>query len=209
VNLQYRKAGSNEETRTTNAIVSVPFAPEFRDLTDNAPLLEEVSRMTGGRVLPSDPNFANLYDEAGLAFPRTHLPLVQPLLLAWIVLFLLDVAVRRVVLDVRAAVRRVRTWVTSATGREQEQTISRLQARRQKLREQWSARTAEVAASRRYGGADDYKGELLNAEPKVEVQKPAPEKPAKPKPAKAASGGTHIDELLKAKRRKAGSDADG
>ena len=209
VNLQYRKTGSNEETRTTNAIVSVPFAPEFRDLTDNAPLLEEVSRITGGRVLPSDPNLANLYDEAGLAFPRTHLPLVQPLLLAWIVLFLLDVAVRRVVLDVRAAVRRVRTWVTSATRREQEQTISRLQARRQKLREQWSARTAEVAASRRYAGADDYEGELLNAEPKAEVQKPAPEKPAKPKPARAPSGGTHIDELLKAKRRKAGSDAGG
>ena len=76
--------------------------------------------MTHGRVLPldSDPNEANLYDSAGLKFPETHLPLVRPLMLAWLALFLLDVAVRRVIVDVRGALRRVRAWLASATRHE-------------------------------------------------------------------------------------------
>ncbi|MBN1507374.1 MAG: VWA domain-containing protein [Sedimentisphaerales bacterium] len=208
VNLQYRKTGPEEKPRLANAIVSVPFAPEFRDLTDNAPLLEEVSRMTGGRVLSldSDPNKVNLYEHAGLEFPQTHLPLVKPLMLAWIVIFLLDVAVRRVILDVRAGLRRVKSWVLSTAKREQDQTIARLQARRQKLRAQWSSRTADEILSRHYEGAEKYQGELLTNEPKRETEppvKPQMQEPSKPEP---PQGGTHIDQLLKAKRKKAGQD---
>jgi uncharacterized membrane protein len=203
VNLQYRMAGPEQGTRLANAIVTVPFAPEFRDLSDNAPLLAEVSRMTSGRVLSlaSDPNAVNLYDYAGLRFPETHLPLLRPLLLAWIVLFLLDVAVRRVVLDIRAALRRVKDWLARAARREEDQVIARLQARRQKLREQWSARTADARAAQRYEGAQKYEGELLSAEPKREVPAPAAPKSAEPKP---PAPGTHIDQLLQAKRRKTG-----
>ena len=71
VNLQYRRTGPEDTSRLANAIVSVPFAPEFRDLSDNAPLLKEISRITGGRVLSlaSDPNKANLYEHAGLDVP--------------------------------------------------------------------------------------------------------------------------------------------
>ncbi len=94
--------------------MTVPFAPEFRDLSDNLPLLEEVSRIAGGRILPADPNAANLYDYAGLSFPETNLPLLRPLMLAWLGLFLLDVAVRRVVIDVRAGLRRVQALVPEA-----------------------------------------------------------------------------------------------
>jgi hypothetical protein len=196
-------AGPEQGTRLANAIVTVPFAPEFRDLSDNAPLLAEVSRMTSGRVLSlaSDPNAVNLYDYAGLRFPETHLPLLRPLLLAWIVLFLLDVAVRRVVLDIRAALRRVKDWLARAARREEDQVIARLQARRQKLREQWSARTADARAAQRYEGAQKYEGELLSAEPKREVPAPAAPKSAEPKP---PAPGTHIDQLLQAKRRKTG-----
>jgi hypothetical protein len=154
VNLQYRKPGPEEGARLASAIVTVPFAPEFRDLSDNMPLLEEVSRMTDGRMLrlSSDPNEANLYDHAGLKFPETHLPLLRPLMLAWLAVFLLDVAVRRVVFDVRAALRRVRVWLTATARREEEQTLSRLQARRQKLREQWSSRKAEAVLQTPRGG---------------------------------------------------------
>ena len=208
VNLQYRKTGPEEKTRLTNAIVTVPFAPEFRDLSDNAPLLREVSKLTGGRVLPlaSDPNKADLYDRAGLVFPETHLPLLRPLMLAWIVIFLLDVAVRRIVLNVRAGLRRIASWIVTTAKREQDETIARLQARRQKLREQWSARTADTIVSKRYEGAQGYKGDLLSAEPKREVE--APKKPqAEPPPAKKTpQEGTHIDQLLKAKRKATGQD---
>ena len=208
VNLQYRKAGPEEGTRLANAIVTVPFAPEFRDLSDNAPLLEDVSEMTGGRVLDlsSDPNEADLYDYAGLTFPETHLPLLRPLMLVWIALFLLDVAVRRVVLDVRAGLRRIRTWLTATAKREQDQTIARLQARRQKLREQWSARKAAAIVTKRYDGGDKYGGELLSAEPKREVVTPPKAEAETPREKKGPSGATHIDQLLKAKRKVTGQD---
>jgi uncharacterized membrane protein len=210
VNLHYRKAGAEGTAQLANAIVTIPFAPEFRDLSDNTPLLREVSRITGGRVLSlsSDPNQANLYDYAGLTFPQTHLPLLRPLMLAWLVVFLLDVAVRRVVVDVRAMLRRVKAWLTRTVRREEDQTISRLQARRQKLREQWSAKTAEAIVSKHYEGAEKYEGELLTAEPKREPEAPK-EKEAKPPESQKKPGeATHIDQLLQAKRRKTGHDKD-
>jgi uncharacterized membrane protein len=209
VNLQYRKTGPGDAARLANAIVTIPFAPEFRDLSDNAPLLEEVSRMTHGRVLPldGDPNEVNLYDSAGVKFPETHLPLVRPLMLAWIAIFLLDVAVRRVVVDVRAMLRRAKAWLTRTVRREEDQTISRLQARRQKLREQWSARNAQAALSKHYEGAEKYEGELLTAEPKREPQAPK-EEVKKPESAKKRAEATYIDQLLEAKRKKAGHNED-
>ena len=207
VNVQYRKTGQEEGTRLVNTIVTVPFAPEFRDLTDNAPLLEEISRITGGRVLPADPNQANLYDYTGLSFPETNLPLLRRLMLVWIALFLLDVAVRRVVLDVRAMARRVKTWLFAAVKRgEKDETIARLQARREKIRQQLSARTAHTIVSKRYEGAEEYKGELLSGEPKKEFKAPEPPKPKGPDKKETTRPASHIDQLLKAKRRKAGED---
>ncbi len=212
VNLQYQKIGADENTRLANTVVTIPFAPEFRDLSDNAPLLEEVSRITGGRVLPSDPNAVDLYDQAGLSFPETSLPLLRPLMLIWLALFLLDVAVRRVVLDARAMARRVRIWLTSTVKRsEKDETISRLQARRDKIREQLSARAAQAVVSRRYDGAEKYEGVLLGAEPTREFEAPEPTKtkgPEKPKKQAPVRPASHIDELLKIKRRRAGEDTD-
>ncbi len=208
VNLQYRRTGPDEKSRLANAVVNVPFAPEFRDLSDNAPLLKEVSKMTGGRVLSlaSDPNTVNLYEHAGLEFPETHLPLLRPLMLAWIAIFLLDVAVRRVILNVRAGLRRVKAWLLSTAKREQDQTIARLQARRQKLREQWSARTADTIVSKHYEGAEKYQGELLSTEPRREMEPPAKPKAEEPPKQKPPQEGTHIDQLLKAKRKATGQD---
>ncbi len=203
VNVQYHRAGGAEEAnRLANTIVTIPFAPEFRDLSDNAPLLEEVSRITGGRVLPSDPNQANLYDYAGLKFPQTHLPLLRPLMLVWIALFLLDVAVRRVVLNARAGLRRARAWIVSATGRrEQDETMSRLQATRQKLRAQWSARSAQAVAAKRYDRAEKYEGQVLGTAPQHEAEKPEPAETKEPQRKEPVREASHIDQLLKAKRR--------
>jgi len=230
VNLHYRRAGPADASRVegvspsdrgqeaadttasrlANAIVTVPFAPEFRDLSDNAPLLREVSRITGGRVhaLSSDPNDANLYDHAGLTFPRTHLPLLRPLMLAWLAIFLLDVAVRRVVLDVRAFGRRARRWLARAVRREQDQTISRLQARTQKLRQQWAARSAQAPVARHYEGADKYQGDILTAEPKQQPHAPKKEETRESEVQQKRAETTHIDQLLQARRRKTGRDED-
>jgi len=148
----------------------------------------------------------NLYEHAGLEFPETHLPLLRPLMLAWIAIFLLDVAVRRVILNVRAGLRRVKSWVLSTAKREQDQTIARLQARRQKLREQWSTRTADTVVSKHYEGAEKYQGELLSTEPRREMETPAKPQAQEPPKQQTPQEGTHIDQLLKAKRKIAGQD---
>jgi uncharacterized membrane protein len=217
VSLQYHRIGAAQADgsdaaapvqngpRLANAIVTIPFAPEFRDLCDNAPLLVEVSKMTRGRVLSldSDPNEAKLFDSAGLKFPETHLPLVQPLMLVWIAMFLLDVAVRRVVVDVRAGLRRVKGWLTATAQQQKDERIARLQARRHKLRAQWSAGAADGVFAKRYEGGDRYRGDTLDSQPRRQETPPA--KPVEePKPPKPAVKSTHIDQLLQAKRRKTG-----
>ena len=94
VNLRYQKAGTTN-WNTVPSVVSVPYAPEFRDLADNTPLLEEVAHETGGRILPPDPKGVDLFDRAGLSLPETPLPLTRPLLAIIVALFVIDVACRR------------------------------------------------------------------------------------------------------------------
>ncbi len=202
VNLRYRKPGDDTETHFTHTTVTIPFAPEFRDLSDNAPLLAEVSETSGGRILGSDPNQANLFDYAGVKFPETEMPLLRPLMLAWLVLFLLDVAVRRVVLDIRAMARRAASFVRSKAEGKTDQTLERLRMRRRKLQDQLSARKADAVASRRYEASEKYEGELPVAG--AAEHKPPPEKKpqeAAPKKPDVSEDSSHIDRLLKAKRK--------
>ncbi len=204
VNLRYRKIGEDQETHITQTTVTIPFAPEFRDLSDNAPLLAEVSQITGGNILPGDPNQASLFDYAGLKFPETQMPLTKPLMFLWLALFLLDVAMRRVVVDFRAMVRRVVALARAAKGeRRVDVTLERLKLRRQKLRERLTARKADALASKRYRASEQYKGDLpvvkTAGRPKPEAEK----KPEKAAPVKAAEESSHIDRLLRAKQKAA------
>ena len=205
VNLRYKKI-ADDTTHFTQTTVTIPFAPEFRDLTDNAPLLAEVSDISGGRILGSDPNQADLFDYAGLKFPETELPLLRPLMLIWLALFLLDVAARRVIIDFRAIARRAASLIRlKKLERKTDQTLDRLRARRQTLHDQLSARKAGQSASRRYQASEDYRGEMPTtetvekAETKVETkaEKTVPEK------AEATEDSSHIDRLLKAKYKTA------
>jgi uncharacterized membrane protein len=210
VNLRYRKFGQDSQTQLAEAAVSIPFAPEFRDLTDNAPLLTQISEISGGRILSSDPNKANLFDRAGLKFPETQLPLIRPLIYIWLALFLLDVAVRRVLLDVKAMARKVVLFARSMRGvRKTDQTLDRLRLRRKQVHEQLKAREREPDASRRYQADEKFVGDLPMAEtaPMIKDEKPAPDKaktqtePSTPSETEAS----HIQRLLRAKR-KAGED---
>ncbi len=197
VNLQYRRIGEDAKTQIKHTVVTIPFAPEFRDLADNAPLLAQISDLTGGRVLPADPNAADLYNRAGLEFPQTHTPLTMPLMFAWIVLLLLDVAVRRVVLDVRAIVRRLAARAKPRKS-EADQVLANLKARRRQVQDQISS-----TAAKRYEAPTDFKGPF----PTSKIDQPPAGAEAKKKPPegqeKASTGesASHIQRLLDAKRK--------
>jgi hypothetical protein len=206
VNLRYRKVGA-DSTSLIQAVAIVPYAPEFEDLTDNLPLLARVAASTGGRVLGGDPTKVDLFDRSGLRFPETPLPLTRPLMLIWLGLFLLDVAVRRVALDVRAAARRVGAALgrlrprRAAAGR----TLARLQARRRQVRDRLVARGRRGAAARRYevpqGGPEPAELPLAEGQEPQRPEAPAVEQPEAQRPAEQAEDEDHLARLLRAKRQ--------
>ncbi|MHC5110228.1 MAG: VWA domain-containing protein [Planctomycetota bacterium] len=74
---------------------TMPFSPEFRDLTPNEPLLRQIADITGGRWLDGSVEEANVFSH-DLPPTEARSPAWE-WVLAWLLLplFLLDVAVRR------------------------------------------------------------------------------------------------------------------
>ncbi len=208
VNLRYRTAGG-ESMRLMQTPVTVPFAPEFRDLRDNRPLMEEVGRITGGRIVNLRDPQTDLFDKAGLKYPQTQLPITPWLMGAWMSVFLLDVAVRRVAVDVAAMRRKVVGWVMRKTTRAKpDDTLNRLKQTHLKMQNQLKSRISEQAG-RRYESASPTATEL----PTLEFKPPSPAQsaePAKIKPQAEQSPpqtAEHIQQLLKAKRKAYGPDS--
>ena len=86
---------------------SRPPGQELRRFRSNKSVLEQVASITGGRVL--DPNAqhpATLFDRQAVGATRSIRPLWRPLMLVLLVIFLLDVASRRIAWDLAA----IRQW---------------------------------------------------------------------------------------------------
>jgi hypothetical protein len=183
--------------------VSVPFAPEFRDLTDNSALLAEVADITGGRILTEDPNQNDLFERAGVKIPEAQIPLTEPLIKLWLLIFLLDVAVRRLALDFVGGWHKLLAWLRRQRKVQQDVTLARLRERRQRLKEQLTPQIAERLMSKRYQGGPEGSGSLPRAQ--VERDMPRHEKRVEPKPVqdkpKQPSDASHIQQLLDAKRK--------
>jgi uncharacterized membrane protein len=92
---------------SAQAAISRPFADEFRALEDNAALLTQVAEMTGGRVLTWDTRRDSLWTRDGLTMPVSTRSIMLWLAAAAVALFLMDVGVRRVRIDVPAMWRSV------------------------------------------------------------------------------------------------------
>ncbi len=107
MNLKYKAPnadGGEPLEGSTQAAVNRPFADEFRATQDNAALLRQVAEMTGGRVLsvdPADPG-ADLWLHEGVDAPVSRRSIWLIAALVALGLFLLDVAIRRVRIDVVA-----------------------------------------------------------------------------------------------------------
>lgn len=199
LNLRYKKIGDDAKTRLMQMPVTVPFAPEFRDLSDNTPLLEEVAAITSGRVLSADAANANIFDATGVKFPQTQLPLTRPLMIAWLVFFLLDVAVRRIAIDFKAIIRKLAVVGSRQGTKKRQENLDKLRLTRMKVQGRFKS------SSKRYE-ADPSKDMELPVSKVVEESKPV-EKKADEKATRAkklpSEEPSHIQQLLKAKKKAA------
>ena len=214
LNLKYAKPDEPEKTLLVQSAVTVPYAPEFRDLAYNEPLLNEIASMTKGRYLQTAAEDAQLFSREGVTFPKTATPLTNPLLLIWVGLFLLDVAVRRIALDFYAIRRRLAALVRrSAPAKAPDATLERLRLSREQLHQRWTKppspdtdAAATTHAQRRYQAADTYTGDIplspTQTGPTPRTPPPADKaaQPAKTKPA-PAEGPEHLQRLLRVKRQ--------
>lgn len=201
--------GGGVERGGAQAAVTRPFADERRALRDNSALLRQVAEITGGRVLDPDPAGApGLFDRAGLRMPVATTSIWLATACAAIGLFLVDVAVRRVRIDLRAMARTVRSAFSSRRKAGGTQ-VGAMRAARERAKGEIARRSTEEpgssgATARRKFEADP----TVRAAPAVDVAKPG--EPRTPPPAarkddkdtqKKNEDEEGMSRLMRAKRR--------
>ncbi|CAG0993800.1 hypothetical protein PHYC_02446 [Phycisphaerales bacterium] len=106
VSLRYAAPDSTQQDGviegSVQAAVTRPYADEYRTLEDNTSLLSQVAELTGGRVLTGIAMNEDLWTREGLKMPVALRAFWLWVAIAAISLFLLDVGVRRVRIDIPA-----------------------------------------------------------------------------------------------------------
>jgi hypothetical protein len=178
--------------------IPLSYAAEYRDLKANLPLLESIRQRTNGRRLtPETPVYAPLPRSAGVAKP------LWPWLLVFIlVLFPVDIFVRRVAIDWGAALRklagRMKRVPRAAAPAPVPATIQALAAAKQSVREEVlrPADGVEVDLDALSGAKPAEPAPSAGKAPQPEPAAPPPEEEPKPAPA-----GDYLGKLLEAKKR--------
>ncbi|MED5508558.1 MAG: hypothetical protein VX684_12070 [Planctomycetota bacterium] len=120
VNVGFPTVSTDGETRlrSVQGAVSLPYSKEFRSVQDNAALLKTIADRTGGRVieLDSDPEAIDLYEKSALQVPLAPSRIWDLLAIIAVALFILDVAVRRLAFDPRAAREAVARNLNASAG---------------------------------------------------------------------------------------------
>lgn len=118
VNLAYEGAGGKESRGTLQTGLSVAYSPEYRELHTNDALLAEIARRTHGRVLAStDPK--PVWDLSSLPPAEKRRSIWEWLTFWAIVLFLIDVAVRRIAINPVEWARKLRRYIGELAGKRQ------------------------------------------------------------------------------------------
>lgn len=105
----YGAAGAGH-TGVLRTGVVLSYSPEYRTLRDNEGVLAEVARRTGGRVLNMNHPGA-VFETRSIRPVQVRRPFWENLVGLALLLFLLDVAVRRLALTPAEAVKRVRRFI--------------------------------------------------------------------------------------------------
>ncbi|MBN2445864.1 MAG: VWA domain-containing protein [Phycisphaerae bacterium] len=140
INMLYQMGqGDNIATGTLQTGVSVAYSPEYRELAANLSLLDELRQRTNGRNIdPSRP--ATVFDRAGLAKAESRMSIWEDLVRLALLLFLLDVAVRRIAINPLELARKARRLLSElAGGRQRGETsaavLTTLKGTRERVRE--------------------------------------------------------------------------
>jgi hypothetical protein len=165
VSLRYAAPDANQESGyiegSVQAAVTRPFADEYRTLEDNTPLLTQVAELTGGRVLTGDPAREDLWSREGVVMPVALRAIWLWAAVLAISLFLMDVGVRRVRIDIPAMWRSLRRGMSRGEERGGAHVGSLRAARAQ----------AQAKIQERGSGAGTLSAAQLEAQAKEAVQR--------------------------------------
>lgn len=206
VSLQFTNNG--EAAGNLQAAINVPYAREFRDVSDNQSALLQVARETEGRVLSESPELAELWNRDGLQERRSHRPVWDLLAIIAATIFLLDVAGRRLsigLVETRNAVQKM----LGRRGDVSEDTVAAWKKARAQVVEQRSSAEKRAKASLapdssiKFEAKEEDKATAMDVGAQVEGS--AKDRPAtpqrRPKPQPAEDQGDFTSRLLAAKKR--------
>ncbi|MBX3383178.1 MAG: VWA domain-containing protein [Phycisphaeraceae bacterium] len=195
---------------TVQAAITRPFADEYRALEDNSALLTQVAQMTGGRVI-RERGAVDLWTREGVELPVALRPIWLAVALAGLGLFLADVAVRRVRIDVRAMARAVRG--AFGRGRVVAGEMGGLKAARDQARAKMDGREDRQAVQARAARAREVARAKFEATPEMLREgeradqgapiavKPAARPPVAEKGSPPAKPGEGLSRLKQAKQK--------
>jgi uncharacterized membrane protein len=203
LNLMEIKDGKLRASQFVGA--SVNYSPEFTAIEPNLNLLERLAQSGGGKMLnPSVPSLNPFTHDRQKTFqPRD---LWEPLLQFAILLFVVDIGVRRVQIDREEWLRATRTlrrflfWRTASRPAEADESLGALLTRRNQVRSQHSAPAAEPRPELFQPATQPLPGSTSPASPRAAA--PAATAPAPPQEATPEPGASSTtSRLLEAKRR--------
>jgi len=116
INLAYRSGRGTQATAgTLQTGLSIAYSPEYRELQANEALLRELAERTQGRLL-DDASAAGVFDRSRLQPAESRASIWEDLVRLMLILFLLDVAVRRVAINPLELLRKLRQFIGEIAG---------------------------------------------------------------------------------------------
>jgi hypothetical protein len=186
---------ANSTAATLRGGLVVNQSQELRAIKSNDAILQQVADRTGGHVLPAwDVSSANVFSRDGLVRKPTPLPVWDLLLPLLIGLFLTDVAVRRLSIDIRQVARsaagQIRGFTMTTRDVQTSITAAALLTVRARAVEETNNRIEQL----RQSAPDETISILSPSSPHSQASPANDELPADNK-------GDSIESLLEAKRR--------
>ena len=223
LNMGYQSNVDGKSIRgSVQAAITRPFSDEFRSLRDNESLLRQVAEETGGQVLTFDDSTKSErspWRRAGVTLPVSLQPIFMTVAMIALGMLLVDVAIRRVRIDVRAIGAGVVAMLTPKAKVKAGEQIMGLKAARDKARDKIDAQSgmppsgnpgdalslAQAASGYASTKFDASAADIASAKGQSVIDAPRPDEPRRVAAEAEKAKGTPDDEgmsrLLKAKKR--------